>query len=159
MSLDDLDDMATLLGDPEVMRFYDRPKTREEARAWIEWNRRLYAECGYGLWLLRLQDTGAFVGDCGLTPQHVDGRSYVEVGYHVLGSLQGHGLATEAAAACRRYAAQHLGLDHLIAIIDPRNTPSQRVAQKIGLAPAWQTTTGRGRPCVVYAGDPRDPDP
>ena len=28
MSLDDLDDMALLLGDPEVMTYYPRPKTR-----------------------------------------------------------------------------------------------------------------------------------
>ena len=29
----DLDDMAALLGDPEVMRFYPHPKNRDEALA------------------------------------------------------------------------------------------------------------------------------
>lgn len=156
MKLDDLDDMHELLSDAMVMRFYDRPRTRHEARRWIEWNRRLYAERGYGLWLLRLRETGEFVGDCGLTPQQVDGRRYVEVGYHVLTSMQGRGLATEAAEACKRYAAEVLELDHLVAIIEPANKPSQRVAAKIGLAPAWRTvTSSQGRPCVIYAGDPR----
>jgi RimJ/RimL family protein N-acetyltransferase len=155
MTLDDLDDMAELLGNREVMRFYERALTREEARGWIEWNLRLYSEFGHGLWLLRLRATGVFVGDCGLTPQTVDGRTYVEVGYHVAASLQGRGLATEAAEACRSHAAEALGLDYLIAIIDPMNGPSQRVAARSGLAPAWQTTTGKGRPCVIYSADLR----
>jgi RimJ/RimL family protein N-acetyltransferase len=133
MTLDDLDDMAALLGDPEVMRYYPHPKGRDEALAWIMWNQRLYREHGFGLWLLTLRDGGEFVGDCGLTPQHVDGVTEVEVGYHVRAVLQGRGLATEAAAACRGYAHDVLGADRLIAIIDPRNQPSQRVAEKVGL--------------------------
>jgi pimeloyl-ACP methyl ester carboxylesterase len=32
MSLDDLDDMALLLGDPEVMTYYPRPKVRHRGR-------------------------------------------------------------------------------------------------------------------------------
>ena len=54
MTLDDLDDMAALLGDPEVMGYYPRPKHRDQASAWITWNQRLYRTYGYGLWLLSL---------------------------------------------------------------------------------------------------------
>ena len=52
MASGDLGDMAALLGDPEVMTYYPRPKTRQEAAQWIDWNRRLYRTRGYGLWLL-----------------------------------------------------------------------------------------------------------
>ena len=83
MASDDLDSLAALLGDPEVMTYYDHPKSRAEALAWIEWNQRLYAERGFGLWLLELRKGGVFVGDCGLTPQEVDGTVEIEVGYHV----------------------------------------------------------------------------
>lgn len=38
MTVDDLDDMAAMLGDPLVMRCYPRPKTRAEALDWIRWN-------------------------------------------------------------------------------------------------------------------------
>ncbi|MEV0826652.1 GNAT family N-acetyltransferase [Nonomuraea rubra] len=68
MTMDDLDDMAALLGSPEVMRYYPRPKTRDEASGWINWNGRLYREHGHGLWLIELGDTGEFAGNCGLTP-------------------------------------------------------------------------------------------
>jgi GNAT superfamily N-acetyltransferase len=115
------------------MCHYPQPKSREQALAWIAWNQRLYREHGFGLWLLTLRATGEFVGDCGLTPQQVDGVTEIEVGYHVRGALQGRGLATEAAAVCRDYARDVLGVDRLIAIIALDNRPSQRVAEKLGL--------------------------
>ncbi len=133
MTPDDLDDMAALLGDPEAMRFYPHPKSRDEALAWITWNQRLYREHGFGLWLLTLRDSSEFVGDCGLTPQDVDGVTEIEIGYHIRPVLQGRGYATEAAAACRDYARDVVKVDRLIAIIDPRNRASQRVAEKLGL--------------------------
>lgn len=132
MTVADLDDMAALLGDPQVMRYYPSPKSRSEAQAWIDWNLDNYQRYGFGLWVAQTHD-GDFVGDCGLTMQEVKGRKEVEVGYHVRAELQGQGLATEAAVACRDYAAA-MGVTRLIAIIDPQNAPSQRVALKIGLA-------------------------
>lgn len=156
----DLDDMAALLGDPEVMRYYPRPRSRAEAQEWIDWNLRLYRDYGFGLWAVELRDTGEFVGDCGLTLQRVDGAEEIEVGYHVKVSLQGRGYATEAAAAARDFARDTLGLHRLIAIIDPANTPSQRVAAKIGLAPEKLATVFGGKH-VIYAGSllPGPPEP
>jgi len=37
-SRDDLDDLAAMVADEEQMRFYPRPKTRDEASAWISRN-------------------------------------------------------------------------------------------------------------------------
>ena len=143
--------MAALLGDEQVMRHYPRPKTRDEAQGWIDWNQRLYREHGFGLWLVTLAETGEFVGDCGLTVQQVDGATEIEVGYHVRSDLQGRGYATEAAAAARDFARDTLGLHRLIAIIKPENTPSQRVAAKIGLQLEKQSII-HGEDCVIYAG-------
>jgi RimJ/RimL family protein N-acetyltransferase len=151
MDAGDLDDMASLLGDPDVMAYYPRPKTRQEAAQWIDWNRRLYRTHGYGLWLLATAD-GDFAGDCGLTPQVVDGVTELEVGYHVRPTLQGRGYASEAAAACRDYARTIIGARRLIAIIHPDNRPSQRVAEKIGLRPEKRSLVHGGREAVIYAG-------
>lgn len=60
MTDDDLPDMAGLLGDPAVMRFYPRPKTADEAQEWIAWNRRNHAEHGYGLWIIATRDGEGF---------------------------------------------------------------------------------------------------
>jgi len=133
MTETDLDAMADLLGNSEVMAFYPRPRDRAEAVAWIAWNQRLYRERGFGLWLVELRQTGAFVGDCGLTPQDVDDTPEIEVGYHVRRALQGRGYATEATAAVRDHARDVLGLARLVAIIHPGNVASQHVAERTGL--------------------------
>lgn len=132
MTTADLDELAALLGDPAVMSFYPAPKSRDEAMAWIQWNRANYAEYGYGLWVVRTHE-GGFVGDCGLTWQQVNGTAKLEVGYHVMPAFQGAGLATEAAAACRDFARENLGADELVAIVHPDNRASARVAEKIGM--------------------------
>ncbi|KJL44476.1 MULTISPECIES: GNAT family N-acetyltransferase [Microbacterium] len=128
----DLDAMAGLLSDPDVMRFYPAPKTREQAAAWIEWNQRNYAEHGYGLWIIETHE-GDFVGDCGLTWQEVNGVKKLEVGYHVATQWQGQGMASEAALACRDFAREHVEARELVAIIHPDNRASERVAEKVGM--------------------------
>jgi RimJ/RimL family protein N-acetyltransferase len=147
----DLEPMAALLGDPEVMTYYAHPKDRAEALDWIRWNRRLYEERGFGLWVIELRETGEFVGDCGLTPQEVEGVAEIEVGYHVRRPMQGRGYATEAATASRDFARDELGLSRLIAIIHPDNTASQRVAEHIGLTLEKEVDRHSGRK-RIYAG-------
>lgn len=144
----DLDRMADLLGDPDVMRFYPRTRTRDEALAWIEWSQRSYAEHGYGLWIVETH-AGEFVGDCGLTWQPVGGRQVLEVGYHTVPAMQGRGYASEAARTCVDLALGPVGETHVVAIINPANVPSRRVAERIGLR-VEQETEVRGLPVVVY---------
>ena len=150
LTRDDLDELAALLGDPEVMRYYPRPKTREEALGWLDWNLRLYEERGHGLWALVLKETGEFAGQCGLVPQEVEGREEIEVGYHVKPSLWRRGLAAEAAGACCDYARSELGLERLVAIIAPENLPSQRVARKIGMELEREFVKW-GRPQLIFS--------
>ena len=144
----DIDLMAGLLGDPFVMRFYPQPKTRDEATRWIEWNQANYAKHGYGLWIVETH-AGDFVGDCGLTWQQVGESKLLEVGYHTMPDHQGLGYATEAAGACLELAAAVVGEPHIIAIINPENAPSRRVAEKLGME-VEQERDVYGRPCVIY---------
>ncbi|WP_369746639.1 GNAT family N-acetyltransferase [Paenarthrobacter sp. AMU7] len=132
MTLSDLDVMSSMLGDPDVMTYYPFPKTRDEATAWIEWTQANYARHGYGLWIVETHD-GDFVGDCGLTWQQVNGRSELEVGYHVRRELQGRGYASEAALACLEFARDVVGVGLLVAIVHPDNAASRRVAERLGM--------------------------
>ena len=65
--------------------------------------------------------------------QDVEGRSEIEVGYHVRCDLWGKGYATEAARACIEYAFGKLGAERVISMIRPENLQSRRVAEKNGL--------------------------
>ena len=51
-----------MVADEEQMRFYPRPKTREEASAWISRNLALYEERGFGFWLIAARGTSEFLG-------------------------------------------------------------------------------------------------
>jgi RimJ/RimL family protein N-acetyltransferase len=117
---------------------------------WIEWTRRNYAEHGFGLWVLETHD-GAFVGDCGLTMQDVEGTWMVEAGWHVQAPLRRQGFAAEAAGAVRD-TARSAGIEHLVAIIRPDNVASQGVATKIGLTlerEVWKN----GGPALIFGSD------
>src|SRR3954452_1730942 len=83
MSLDDLDFVAAMLADPEVMRFYPKRYAREEAEAWIGRQLGRYARDGHGLWLVLDKHADRPVGQVGLTIQDVDGMPEPEVGYLV----------------------------------------------------------------------------
>ena len=142
--------LARVLSDPETMRHYPAPYLLAGVEEWIARNRARYAADGHGLWGMVLKATGELVGDCGLIRQEVDGEFLVEIGYHVRRDLWGQGLAPEAAGACRDYGFAHLKVDRLISLIRPDNIPSQKVAEKAGMA-LWKTVVWRGLPHRVYA--------
>ena len=129
----DLDPYAAMLGDPETMRYYPRPYTREEARGFVERNAARYLANGFGVWVLEDRDSGVFVGDCGLAVSLVEGIVEVEIMWHVVRERWRQGIASEAAIAVRDYAFSALGLLRLIALVRPVNTPSRGVAEKLGM--------------------------
>ncbi|MSR60370.1 MAG: N-acetyltransferase [Planctomycetaceae bacterium] len=73
-------------------------------------------------------------GYCGVFQYPDVGRQpETEIGYRLARPHWGRGYATEAARALRDYGFGTLSLARLIALIDPRNAASIRVAEKIGL--------------------------
>ncbi|HJV04977.1 MAG TPA: GNAT family N-acetyltransferase [Actinomycetota bacterium] len=130
----DLDAYAALIGDPETMRYYARPFTRDEASDLIERNRARYRAHGFGVWALEERGTGEFLGDCGLAVSLVEGIPEVEVMWHVVRDRWRGGLATEAASAVRDHALGPVGLKRLVALVRPENVPSAGVARKLGMA-------------------------
>ena len=101
VSLDDLEDLHAILSDPIAMRHYPKPFDREMTKGWIDWSLRNYEEHGFGLWAVIHREDANLIGHCGLTIQHVDGVGELEIGYTIMRSYWGRGLATEGAIACR----------------------------------------------------------
>jgi len=87
----------------------------------------------YNLWTVEEKPSGKVVGECGLLDKEVDGRAGVELVYVFARSAWGKGYATEMAAALKKYAFQKMGLRRLIALIEPENEGSERVAVKVGM--------------------------
>jgi ribosomal-protein-alanine N-acetyltransferase len=142
--------LATILTDPETMRYYPVPFDHAAVADWIQRNRARYLNDGYGLWAMILNSTGELIGDCGLVRQNVDGVDEIEIGYHVRRDLWGQGFAPEAAQACRDYGFANLQVDRLISLIRPENLASRRVAVKNGMT-IWKETTRVNLLHYVYA--------
>jgi [ribosomal protein S5]-alanine N-acetyltransferase len=138
-TMDDLDAIAEIRSDPEVMRFVGpgeaRPRPRDDSRALIQWILGRYEAQGYGLWALMAQgeNGGRAMGFCGLLDQNVEGRPELEIAYTLGRSFWGKGFATEAAIAVRDHAVGILGRTRLISLIYPENVASIRVAAKVGM--------------------------
>ena len=144
----DLDDLASMAGDPDQMRFYPRPKSREEVREWLEWNLGLYEEVGFGTWCLESPD-GSFLGYAGLRPLTLEGAQEVELAWHLRKAHWGQGLATEAASAAIELGFERFGLSRLVAIIHPDNRSSRRVALRLGMAEGHRLVVD-GEPVLRY---------
>jgi [ribosomal protein S5]-alanine N-acetyltransferase len=142
MTLDDLDFVATMLGDAEVMRFYPRSLDRDEARWWLERQLMRYGRDGHGLWLVEERETGAPVGQVGLLLQEVEGAALHEIGYLLHRPFWKRGFATEAARGVRDFAFGRLQLSSVISLIRPENTPSQAVAMRLGMRAQRRVTWG-----------------
>ena len=75
---------------------------------------------------------GVLVGDVGSSP--ADGEpGVIKVGYTIAPAFQGRGYATEAVAALVRYALETLGAEVVRIYASAENTPSIRVAEKVGM--------------------------
>jgi RimJ/RimL family protein N-acetyltransferase len=155
---DDLDFVATMLADPEVMRYYPNCYSRAEAAAWLDRNRERYARDGHGLWLVLDRDTGEPVGQVGLLMQPVDGVWEAEVGYLIHRPFWRRGLATEAALATRNAAFQRWHKPRVISLIRPDNLPSQGVARKLGMR-LEKRTLFKDRVTLVFMAEPGSGQP
>lgn len=150
LTFDDLDDLASMLGDAEGLIHWGAPLDRDEAREWIERNRRRYDVDGFGRCAVILRSTGELVGDCGLIRTVVEGQPEVELGWIVSRSHRGEGIATEAAAAWRDYALGTLGLDRIVSMVSATNVSSRRVAEKLGMTVEREAMWG-GLPHLMYS--------
>jgi ribosomal-protein-alanine N-acetyltransferase len=126
--------MYQVFCDADVMRFSDGVQTKEWVQAWLETCLERYKKWGFGPYGVVEQSSKGIIGYCGLFyfPE-INGQPEVEIGYRWARSAWGQGYATEAAKAVRDFAFTTLGIKRLIAMIDPSNIASIRVAEKIGM--------------------------
>ncbi|MGH2437944.1 MAG: GNAT family N-acetyltransferase [bacterium] len=147
----DAEPLARIWTDPDVTRHMGGPRIFDEARSNILSDARQPTPPKYDLWPVVEKATGHIVGHCGLLDKEVDGRLEIELVYVLAKDVWGKGYATEAAIALREYAFKDLGLLRLIALIEPENTASARVAEKVGFTFERATVRSGGAVRHVYA--------
>lgn len=130
---DDIEHLKLFLQDKEVMYAYGHVFSDEDVQDWLNWNTKSYKENGYGLWAIELRDIHKIIGECGLTNQIVEGKSYVEIGYHLVKTHWHKGYGIEAAKACKSYAFEKLNKDEVVSIVRDTNLPSMNLAIRNGM--------------------------
>ena len=108
----------------ETSRFEGYKCFAAEAGHWM-----LY---GYGPWAVTLKGSGATVGQIGVW--HPEGFPERELGWLIWAEAEGQGIAYEAAKAARDFDYREHGTKTLVSYIDPANTRSIRLAERLG---AW----------------------
>jgi RimJ/RimL family protein N-acetyltransferase len=131
LRLDDFPTYEKWCADINVMR-YIGGKTLDRVLAWRHLTNLLghWTLLGYGYYAVEEKATGDFIGRVGFTNQ--PGWPGFELGWTIAPEYQGCGYATEAARMLLRYAFEELDQPHVISLIHADNTPSRKVAEKLG---------------------------
>jgi RimJ/RimL family protein N-acetyltransferase len=131
LTVDDAREMAVVLADPAIYAVIGgQPPTESELRARYE--RQVVGRSADGTeewlnWVVRVDGAAA-----GYVQATVREGSRAEVAWVIGTGWQGRGIATEAARQMLALLRER-GLDSIEASIEPGHTPSERVAERIGL--------------------------
>lgn len=138
---EDLGAFRQIAGQEEVLSYLpdsDR-MNHEEMKATLDWLIECYRENTpekirkFTLPIV-LKSSGEIAGWCGIGPLEFD-EAETEIYFLISHRYWGQGLATEATRALLEYAFAKLGLQRIVAVIDPANHASTRVVEKLGMRP------------------------
>ena len=148
----DIDELVALHEDPLVARFIG-----SRDRAWMESFIRTveeeWAEHGHGRVAILERESGRFLGRSGL--KHWPQFDEIEVSWVLRPDARGCGYATEAGRAALAWGFERLQLPYLMAMIQPENTASIAVAERLGLRPI-RSEVLLGEDVIVHAIDRED---
>ena len=145
----DLDDLAAIGGDPEVVSWLgSEPLDRAES-----WRRMAYQVGhwrlrGFGHWALERRDTGAMIGHAGL--YRPEGWPGTEIGWTLARAHWGNGYATEAARAAIEWGWRELDVNRIVSVIVADNERSTAVARRLGMTDSGERFGFRDHEHVVW---------
>lgn len=135
---------------PEVYKFIaGKPAPREDSWRGILRHSGQWQMIGFGFWVLEDRHSGQFIGEAGFLDCKRDIEPSMdqtpELGWALHPDFHSKGLATEAMTEILAWGDASISKSPFAAIIHPDNTPSLRLAAKLGFVEVAQTT---------YKGDP-----
>jgi [ribosomal protein S5]-alanine N-acetyltransferase len=154
---DDRAALERMVADADMMRYltHGRAWPAADVDEFFARQARQLGEHGVCMGPLECRGTGNVVGVAGIQPLDMAGD--YELGWWVWKAHWGLGYAPEIAQALVAFAKEAMGLRRVVAVIDPANRASIRVATKVGMhyertVPARETAVRRNDdPVVVYA--------
>ncbi|WP_158516224.1 GNAT family N-acetyltransferase [Bosea vaviloviae] len=148
--LADLDAIATMNADPEVMRYIAPLGDPAMSRDGIAARSFSHIARGLGYWsVFPATEPGALIGYVGLIPDG-EAQQQVQLSYRFAARHWGQGHGFEAVSRLLRHGFETLALPEIVIVTHPQNLASLRLAAKLGFKPApRQVMTLIGAPPVV----------
>lgn len=132
----DLDFIAALNADPEVMRYIAALGDPAMGRAGVAARSFLHAGRGLGYWTVFAKAAESDpLGYVGLIPDG-DDPEQAQVSYRFAARHWGQGFAREAVARLLRYGFGTVGLPDALIVTHPQNAASLQLAARLGFEPA-----------------------
>ncbi len=151
---EDIEEVAHILGDIEVMYAWEKSFSREEAVEWIEKNLERYGRDGYSYLIAHEKSGGQCIGLIGPLVERVEEREYKGVAYIVKKEYWKQGYAAEGAGACMAYLFDEEGAEEVVAQIKYDNEGSVGVAKKLGMTSRGQWIRehdGKSMPHYIFS--------
>lgn len=128
--------LETVCGDWDVCQFTSVPWSYSLAAAtdWIVRNREKRSRGEVLSLAIAEPNRGAAVGNVNLVRFSADGQQ-AALGYWLVPSARGRGLASAAATTLAAWGFETMGLKRIELAILPDNIPSRRVAERLGATP------------------------
>lgn len=145
----DFEDCAAMWSDWRVTRYIGFNRSRQDTWFTMARYRGFWDLLGYGYWIARDRQTGAFVGEMGfadfrrsLEPDIAGGP---EAGWALASHAFGQGFGLEAVRAIHGWLDAALPGQPCHCIIDPANAASIRLAEKAGYRYLQEAMSGETR--------------
>lgn len=132
---DDVDALAVINADPQVMRHFFAPLTHEQTARTIADYEASFATRGYGPWAVEVAGVDGLIGLTGLLPVRFEAHFTPAV--HLIAKFAAHAwrqhYGLEAAQAVLRDGFERIGLEEIVAFTPRRNEPSWRGMTTLGM--------------------------
>ena len=132
---DDLDALAVLCADPEVMAHFPAVLDRAGSAALLHRLMAHQVEHGFTFWALQRREDDAFIGFTGLARVGFEAPFVpaVEIGWRLARPYWGYGYALEAAQRSLQFAFEDVQLEEVVSFTVPANRRSWGVMQRLGM--------------------------
>lgn len=155
---EDIDIMAALNADAEVMEFFPATQTKEQTLVFIERMQKEFAEKGFCYFAVAQLATDELIGFIGIHEQtfESDFTPCIDIGWRLKRSVWNQGFATEGAERVINYAFNDLKLEKIYSFTPEINKRSENVMKRINMKrlrtfdfPLFESND-RLKSCVLY---------
>lgn len=121
-----------IYAEKEITRYMEAlfPQKEQEMQYIRDYQEKIYAFYGFGIWTVCEKESGSIIGRAGLS--YREGFEEPELGFVIGVPWQRRGYAEEVCRAILSYGLEELGFEQVQAFVMPPNQPSEHLCQKLG---------------------------